>query len=603
MTNAERQLRVGQFSAYYGDRTDTIGPLLDAGVDVLTGDYLAELTMLVLRKNQLRGGVGFAAGFVPQLRADLKRIAEQGVKVITNAGGLAPEECAQAIRDAAAELGLELKVAAITGDNLIDELPRLAAEGEKFLNLDDGRALQLSGANVLTANAYLGAWPIVEALRSGADIVIAPRVTDASLVIGPAAWFFDWRPTDYGRLAGALWAGHAIECGGQITGGNFSLFHRYGDLGQPGMPIAEIADDGSFVVTKAEGSGGLVNVDTVTAQLLYEVGAAAYRNPDVTADLSSVAFAQVGPDRVQVTGARGYAPGRFTKLSLGYEGGFRNTITVGITGAHVAEKVEWLRREVIKAVGAPETFGQFRWSVIGPLDSNTGTFEDATAWVLITVRDEDPRKVGRKGFSSPITQLGVSNIPGFYLSQPPQKERLVGVQWPCLVPKDAIRPAVSLGGDADPVAVTWDETTLADAEFVAAEEARTSSPGIVTGDPTTRTLFGDVFGTRSGDKAGTANLGVWSANAEQHDWLRDFLTIDKLRDLFPQLAGLTIERHVLSNIHALNFQLFGYLEEGVASCTRVDPQAKGVGEFLGSRYVDIPTRLLTDIDGAAARTT
>lgn len=594
MNGAKQSLRVGQFSAFYGDRADTIGALIDDGVDVITGDYLAELTMLVLHKNQVRGGVGYAAGFLSQLRGELVRLAEAGIKVVTNAGGLEPEECAAAVRSLCRELDVPLRVAAITGDNIVADLPKLADDGEKLLHLDDGRALQLDGAPVLTANAYLGAWPIVEALRNGADIVICPRVTDASLVMGPAAWHFGWGPADYDQLAGGLWAGHAIECGAQVTGGNFSLFHEYEDLGLPGMPIAEIYADGSFVVTKTSESGGVVDVAAVTAQLLYEVGGAAYGNPDVTADLSSVTLREVGPDRVEVSGARGYAPGDFLKLSLGYEGGYRNTIVIGLTGSHIQQKAEWLHREVIKAIGDPSTFEQFRWSMIGPKDSHTGSPEEATAWIVITVRDRDRDRVGRAAFADPITQLAVSNIPGFYLFTPPQKERLYGVQWPCLIAKTAISAKVAVDGEA-PVPVPWPNLpTGAGTDFVALEDSRERISGIREGEPTERVLFGDVFGTRSGDKAGIANLGVWARTVEQHDWLRDFLTIDKLRELFPDLQPLRIERHVLSNILALNFQLFGYLEEGVASCTRLDPQAKGVGEFLGSRLIDVPSRLFVD---------
>jgi hypothetical protein len=597
MLDHREPIRIGQFSAYYGDRFDAMSELVESGVNVLAGDYLAELTMLVLKKNKMRGGPGYAAGFVEQLRKPLRSIAERGIKVITNAGGLEPQECAQAVRDLCEEVGVNLTVVAILGDDLIEHVPRLMAEGERFVNIDNGIALESAGVKLLTANAYLGAWPIVEALKQGGDIVICPRVTDASLVMAPAAWYFDWKPTDFDRLAGALWAGHAIECGSQVTGGNFSLFAEHGDLGLPGMPIAEIGPNGDSVITKSSDSGGIVNVDTVKAQLLYEVGGADYHNPDVIADLSSIEIREIAPNRVAIEGARGFAPTSYLKVSLGYEGGYRNTVTVGITGGNTELKANWLKHQVSKAVGAPETFDQFRWSMIGPRSISQGSFEESTAWLVITARDRSRERVSRANFSDPITQLGVSNIPGFYMSSPPQRERLVGVQWPCLIAKRHITPIVVFP-DGTQTLSNWYEVGDLEAEsvpFISAEDLREPTRLHALdegGEPKSQTLFGSIFGTRSGDKAGVANVGVWARTDKQFEWLVQFLDSDRFRELYPEIGDMRIVRHVFSNLYALNFQLYGYLEDGVASCTRIDPQAKGVGEFIGSRIIDVPSRLL-----------
>ena len=584
---ANPPLRVGQFSAYHGDRPNAIGELLDTGVDVLTGDYLAELTMLVLRKNQLRGGAGYAAAFVDQLEPHLPRIAEGGVKVVTNAGGLDPERCAQAVRDACARAGVTLTVAAISGDDLREELPAVLGPGATLRNVDTGDELALADHDILTANAYLGAWPIVAALGAGADIVICPRMTDASLVVGPAAWHHGWARDDWDRLAGAVVAGHLIECGGQVSGGNFAFFHAYPDLGLPGMPIAEIDADGACVVTKARGTGGVVNRDTVTAQLLYEVGGPEYLNPDVTVELTSVRLADAGPDRVRVSGTRGRAPNELTKLSLTYEGGYRNTVTVGLTGLHVDEKLAWLRRAVEAAVGAPETFDAFRWTVIGPVTQVDGDQAQTSAWVVITARDADRTKVGRARFADRIIQLGTNNIPGLYFTAPPQRERLFGVQWPCLIDKKHVQPTVRVDG-ADELEIAWDAWEAAGP----APAPRVTDLPAVPGGPTERVPLGTLFGTRSGDKGGVANLGVWAPGAEAFAWLRDTLTTERLVELVPEAAGLRVERHEFANLNALNFLLVGYLEEGVSSCTRIDPQAKGLGEYLASRTLDVPSVLL-----------
>ncbi|MEU7812864.1 acyclic terpene utilization AtuA family protein [Pseudonocardia sp. NPDC049154] len=576
---------MGQFSAYHGDRPDGMGELLDSGVDVLTGDYLAELTMLVLRKNQLRGGQGYAAAFVEQLERYLPRIAEGGVKVVTNAGGLDPEGCATAVREACARAGVDLGVAAVTGDDLREDLGALLGADATLRNVDTGDDLVLADHEILTANAYLGAWPIVAALQAGADIVVCPRMTDASLIVGPAAWRFGWARDDWDRLAGGVVAGHLIECCGQVTGGNFALFDEYPDLGLPGMPIAVIAEDGGCVVTKAAGTGGVVDTNTVTAQLLYEVGGREYLNPDVTVDLASIHIADAGTDRVAVFGTRGRAPNELTKLSLTYEGGYRNSITVGLTGRHVAEKLAWLQRAVERAVGAPEEFDAFRWTVVGPVAEVGGDQSQASAWVVITARDADRAKVGRKGFADRIVQLGTNNVPGFYLTTPPQKERLYGVQWPCLVEKKHIQPRVVVDGEVLEVAWEgWEPGTPP-------EPVAVSLPAVPTG-ATVEVPLGELVGTRSGDKGGVANLGVWARTPEVHAWLRSELTAERLAELVPEADGLRIVRHELPNLAALNFLLIGYLEEGVSSCTRIDPQAKGLGEYLASKVVEVPAALV-----------
>ncbi|GAA2901169.1 DUF1446 domain-containing protein [Pseudonocardia halophobica] len=584
---ANQPLRVGQFSAYHGDRPDGMVELLDHGVDVLTGDYLAELTMLVLRKNQFRGGLGYAAAFVEQLEPNLPRIAAEGVKVVTNAGGLDPLACADAVRGACERAGVRLRVAAITGDDLRAGLGALLGPGAMLANVDTGESLAIEGEEVLTANAYLGAWPVVEALAAGADIVVCPRTTDASLVVGAAAWHHDWGHEDWDALAGGVVAGHLIECCAQVTGGNFAFFHEHADLGLPGMPVAEVAADGTCVVTKAAGTGGLVTVDTVSAQLLYEIGGPEYLNPDVVVDLSRIGLAEAGPDRVRVEGARGRAPDGRTKLSLTYEGGFRNSLTVGLTGLHLAEKLTWLRRAVERVVGAPETFEDFRWTVVGPAREIDGDQAEESAWVVISARDGDRAKVDRAHFADRIVQLGTSNVPGFYLTTPPQKERLFGVQWPCLIDKKHVQTLVHLD-DATSFEVGWAPWTE---DGVGAPAAPVDLPP-VPGGPTARVPLGSLVGTRSGDKGGIANLGAWARSDEAYSWLRAELTVDRLRELVPEARELKVTRHELPSVRALNFLLVGYLDRGVSSCLRIDPQAKGLGEYLAARLVDVPQVLL-----------
>jgi acyclic terpene utilization AtuA family protein len=586
-------LRTGQFSAFFGDREDGFGQLIRTGVDVLVGDYLAELTMLVLKKNQLRGRPGYATTFPRQIGPYLPDIASAGIKVVTNAGGLDPLRCAEDLRALIREQGLDLTVAAIVGDDILDRLQELQRTGVPFANVDTGEKLALDLHTVLNANGYLGAWPIARALSEGADIVVCPRVTDASLIMGPAIWHFGWREDDWGPLAGSLAAGHVIECGAQATGGQFSMFDEFPDLGLPGMPIATIRDDGSFVVTKAADTGGVVTVDTVKAQLLYEIGSPLYHNPDVIADFSSMTVEQIGPDAVLVGATAGRPPTDSLKVSLAFEGGFRNSATVGITGGRVEQKLAWLQRQVHAAVGPAESFDGCRWTVIGPVATeDPATYEASTALATIAVKDRDATKVGRQNFANRITQIGVSNIPGFYLMSPPSGEQMFGVYWPTLVPKSAFQAEV-VTGDGRRIAVPW---------FIPDEGPATAvtavSPAVATGfaasagDELVTVPLRQLVGTRSGDKGGNANLGVWGHDERAYAWLETYLTVERFAALLPEVAGLHVERYELANLLALNFVIYGFLDDGVASCLRIDAQAKGMGEYLGSHLVEVPRSLL-----------
>jgi hypothetical protein len=585
-----RGVRIGNFSGFYGDKFDSITELLDAGVDYLTGDYLAELTMLILRKNQLAGRPAYAAGFINQLRPVLLRIAEQGVKVVCNAGGLDPVGCAEAIRGLCSELGVPLKVAAISGDNVLDKLPRLIDESSDFLkNLDTGARFEVSSDEVLAANAYLGAWPIVRALERGADIVICPRVTDASLVMGPAAHHFNWSPDDYDQLAGALWAGHVIECGAQVTGGNYSFFHEAPPLGIPPMPVAEIFEDGSSIITKALADTGIVSTDTVTAQLLYEVSGPLYHNPDVVGDLRTVQLTQIGDNTVRLSGAIGYAPPSTAKLSVCFEGGYRNTMMIGLTGIHLEEKIEWLRAQVDQVLTHSDEFDGYRWTVVGPRDQTSGKIEDATALAIITARSPNAEAVSRRAFSGAITQLGVSSIPGCYFVGPPQAEKSASVQWPALIDKAQIRAVVHMPGmDDEPV--DWptvsNDQPIQPIDVVEPRVCDMPADMVQVG-------LGAIFGTRSGDKAGLANVGIWARDDESYDWLLTYLSTERFRELVPEAAEMRIDRHEMTGVRGVNFVIHAFLEQGTASSTLVDSQAKGLGEFVGSRIIPVPSSIVS----------
>ncbi|MFE3058899.1 acyclic terpene utilization AtuA family protein [Nocardia sp. NPDC059239] len=560
-------IRIGNCSGFYGDRLSAMREMLEGGqLDVLTGDYLAELTMLILGRDRMKdANLGYAKTFVKQLEGSLGLALESGVKIVANAGGLNPAGLAQRVREVAEKLGLAPKVAYVTGDDLL------------------ARAGELGLGAPLTANAYLGAWGIAECLTAGADIVVTGRVTDASVVVGPAAAHFGWGRTDYDALAGAVVAGHVIECSTQATGGNFAFFTEIADLGRPGFPIAEVRRDGSSVITKHAGTGGAVTVDTVKAQLMYEIQSARYAGPDVTTRLDTIRVSQDGPDRVLISGVTGEAPPPQTKVSTNTIGGFRNEMEFILTGLDIEAKAELAQRQLESWL--PARPAELEWTLARLDRPDADTEEQASALLRCVVRDPDPNKVGR-AFSSVAVELALASFPGFSLTAPPGNGGPYGVFTPGYVDSKEI-PHTAVLADGTEVAIAPAGETL---ELAAVTEPEL--PQALPAGATTRAPLGAIALARSGDKGGNANIGVWVRTEEQWRWLVHTLTVDELRRLLPETAALPVTRHVLPNLRALNFIVEGLLGEGVAYQARFDPQAKGLGEWLRARYLDIPAELL-----------
>ncbi|AXK78075.1 DUF1446 domain-containing protein [Mycolicibacterium neoaurum] len=562
---ASQAVRIGNCSGFYGDRMSAMGEMLAGGdLDYLTGDYLAELTMLILARDRARNAdLGYAKTFLRQLENNLGLAMDRGVKIVANAGGLNPAGLAAAVRELADRLGLTVDVAHVEGDDLV------------------ARADELGFGSPLSANAYLGAWGIVECLNAGADIVVTGRVTDASVIVGPAAAHFGWSPTDYDALAGAVAAGHIIECGTQATGGNYAFFPP--DLDHPGFPIAEIGADGSSIITKHPGTGGLVDTGTVTAQLLYEITGARYANPDVTLRMDSVTLQQDGPDRVRVSGVRGEAPPPTLKVSLNSLGGFRNATTFVLTGLDIEAKAALVRRQLEGALTTRPA--ELEWTLARTDHADADTEETASALLHCVVRDPDPAVVGRK-FSSAGVELALASYPGFTATAPPGDGQVYGLFTPGYVEAGAV-PHIAVHADGTRVDIAPAAETR---ELTPVQQPGLPDPPAE--GPTVRTPLGRIAGARSGDKGGSANVGVWVRTDEAWAWLAHFLTVDALRELLPETYALPVTRHLLPNLRAVNFVIEDILGRGVAYQARFDPQAKGLGEWLRSRYVDIPERLL-----------
>jgi Acyclic terpene utilisation family protein AtuA len=568
-----RPIRIANCSGFFGDRLSAAREMVEGGdIDVLTGDWLAELTMLILHKQRARNSeVGYASTFLTQMEQVLAPCIERGIKIVSNAGGLSPAGCAERVRQIAARLGIEVSVAHIEGDDLLARVDDLRSQ---LTNLDTGEPLT---ATPVTANAYLGGWGVAAALHSGADVVICPRITDASLVVGPAAWWWNWRRDQRDALAGAVVAGHIIECGAQATGGNYSFFDEIPDLSSPpGFPLAEIDHDGSSIITKHAGTGGLVSVGTVTAQLLYEIGGRHYLNPDVVADFATIHLDDDGPDRVRVHGVRGLPAPPTTKVAINYDGGHRNRMTFVLTGLHQAEKAKWAESALFARLGGKDRFDEVDVTFTAAPSDAAGQ-EASSGRLHVTVKSSDERVVGR-AFSSAVVELALANYPGFFVSSQPTEAQPFGVYWPALVANDEVHQEVVLADGSRQAIEGAPMGTSAPSPPPATPVERVAPSGPQPGQP-----LGEWFGARSGDKGGNANLGIWAGDAAGYAWLVENLTADTIPTLIPEASGLTVHRYELPNLLALNFVIVGYLGEGVASSTAFDPQAKGLGEYLRSR--------------------
>ncbi|MEL7157519.1 MAG: acyclic terpene utilization AtuA family protein, partial [Actinomycetota bacterium] len=414
MSATERDpIRIANCSGFYGDRVAAAAEMVEGGpIDALTGDWLAELTMLILSRTQAkRPGGGYARTFVTQMEQVMGTCLDRGIKVVSNAGGLDPDGCAEAVAEVADKLGLAPTIAYVSGDNLLPRLGELDAAGHTLRHFETGEPVT-DVERFITANAYLGCWGIVEALEQGADIVVTGRVTDAAVVCGPAAWHHGWARDDWDALAGAVVAGHIIECGAQTTGGNYSFFTEIDDMTRAGFPWAEVAADGSSVIGKHDGTGGAVSIGTVTSQLLYEIGSPAYLGPDVTSRFDTIELSDVGPDRIRVHGTKGEPPPSTLKVAMNEIGGYRNDIGIALTGLDIEAKADLVSAAFW--ANCPYDRDDFAWvteRIVRTEHEDPTSNEAAVSLWRLTVKDPDERKVGR-AFSNALTETGLASRAG-----------------------------------------------------------------------------------------------------------------------------------------------------------------------------------------------
>lgn len=590
MSAIKQPLRIANCSGFFGDRLAAAREMIDGGpIDVLTGDWLAELTMGVLAKQIAADPkAGFARTFLTQLEDVLGDCLDRGIKIVSNAGGLNPHGLGAEVRALAARLGRQVRVAVIDGDNATALFTGQLAEGWAAPHLDSGNGFNSLGSTPLVANAYLGGWAIAEALSADADVVITGRVTDAAIILGPAAWHFGWARDDWDALAGAVAAGHVIECGAQATGGNFSFFNELDGLVRAGFPIAEIHSDGSSVITKHPGTGGAVTVETVTAQLLYEIDGPRYLNPDVVTRLDTIRLEQIGPDRVRLCGVRGEPAPTTVKVGVISAGGWRNSMTFVLTGTRIEAKAQLAQAALWAAIeGGEQAFASVTVRLMCANRPDPASISEAVALLTITVTDADRRRVA--AFSRAAIETGLASYPGLYFTTPPGPASEFTVFWPTLMPAERFSQRVTLGERSwNVTASTNHQAGEAIGMPLLPEEWLEQGNG-------RRDELGKLFGTRSGDKAGNATLGIWARDADSHRWLRSWWTDRRVRELIPEAADCQLRFWELPLLRACGVTIVGLLGHGVAANPALDSQAKGLGEYLRARHIDIPVSLLGEV--------
>jgi hypothetical protein len=587
-------LRIGGASGFWGDSSVGAPQLVNSGlIDVLVFDYLAETTMAILASAQRKNpDAGYATDFVDAaMRQVLPEVVKRGIKVVSNAGGINPKACARALAKLADELGVQVRIAVVEGDDVREALPalRAAAPGGQLTDLVGGAPVP---AQLLSANAYLGAQPVAFALGAGADVVITGRCVDSAVTLGPLIHHFGWSMEDYDRLAGGSLAGHIIECGCQATGGLFTDWDTVPDWAHIGYPIVEVEADGSFTIGKVPGTGGLVSPATVGEQLLYEIGdPGAYLLPDVACDFRQVTMVQAGEQRVRVSGARGSAPPATLKVSATAMAGWRvdaNVVIVGIdavakarrTGEALVERI----REMVIARGWGD-FSATRIEVIGA-ESLYGPRAVAPTLreVMLRLAVRHPRKEALELFAREKAAPGTSWSPGTTGpggGRPGVSPLIV----PCafLVPREAVHPVVQLGEQ------------LVIPVPLAAPPAPTPAP--VLPDPVPWTMPAGATRTvpliklawgRSGDKGDLSNVGLIARRPEWLPLLWAQVTPEAVRGWLGHLVKGRIDRYHLPGLHAMNLVMHQALEGGGPASMRLDPLGKGMAQMLLELPVEVP---------------
>ncbi|MBC5762833.1 acyclic terpene utilization AtuA family protein [Ramlibacter albus] len=586
-------LRIGCASGFWGDSEFAAAQLVERGeIDVLVFDYLAEITMSLLTRAKAKDPtLGYAPDFVGTIKPLMKQLKSRGIRVIANAGGVNPSACRDALVAAAQAEGVDLKIAAVLGDDLMPLVEQLKAAGVKEM---------FSGApfpsRVMSANAYLGAFPIAAALAAGADIVVTGRCVDSAVTLAPLIANFGWTADDLDQLAQGSLAGHLIECGTQASGGNYTDWESVPGWDDMGFPIAECRADGSFVITKPAGTGGLVAPSTVGEQMLYEIGdPRAYILPDVVCDFTAVTLAQAGTDRVEVRGARGRPPTDHAKVSVTHADGFRAMSLFMIGGIDAGPKAHRVGAAMLARLR--RKFAERDWpdfteasvEAIGAEDTYGPRARSNAREVMLKVGVRHPLKDALELFSREVAPMALMSAPaitGFTGGRP--KVQPVVRLFSCLVPKSRLAVSIDMGAQivaAPPLGgVPFDSAALRDVggPLPDANAFARGSRDV----PLAQLAWG-----RSGDKGDSANIGIIARRPAYLPFIRAAITEQAVARWFAHLARGAVRRYDLPGIHAINFTLQEALGGGGIASVRMDSQGKAYAQMLLDHPVTIPADL------------
>lgn len=588
-TTPGRTIRIGGASGFWGDSSVGAPQLVsERNLDFLVFDYLAELTMSLLAAARAKDPqMGYATDFVAvTMKSVLRDVVAKGIRVISNAGGVNPQACARALEALAAEQGVPLKIAVVTGDDVLPLLPQLREQGVR--ELQTGAPLP---ERLLTANAYLGALPIRAALDAGADVVITGRCVDSAVTLGALMHSFGWGADDHDRLAQGSLAGHIIECGCQATGGLHTDWESVPDWAGIGYPVIECQADGSFVVTKPEGTGGLVNPAVVAEQVLYEIGdPRRYLLPDVTCDFTQVRLEPLGTHRVGVTGARGLPPGPAYKVSATYMDGWRCTAQLTVIGIDAARKAQRTGEAILERMRA--LLAQRRWlpftrtriEVLGSEQASFGP-QARTAGVreaVLQVAVMHLQKEALELFAREIAPAGTSWAPGTTGASGRPSPSPAIRQFAFLVEKSRLAPQVHLGDAVLPVAVPARQSPVPPPDPTPTVEAQMPAGDLV------EVPLVELAWARSGDKGDHSNIGIIARRPEWLPWLRAQLTEERVKEWLSHLVAGQVTRFDLPGLHAMNFVCTEALDGGGMASLRNDPLGKGMAQVLLAMPVRAP---------------
>ena len=602
---------IANCGGFWGDDPTAARRQVEGGpVDYLVMDYLAEVTMAILQKQrQRKPEAGYATDFLTQLRDVLPACVERGIKVISNAGGVNPLACKAAVEKLAGELGIgdRVRVGVVLGDDIYERLDDLIASGETLNNMETGRPLTDERANVLSANVYLGAAPVVKALELGANVVITGRVTDTGVTLAPMIHEFGWAQDDWNRLAAGIVAGHIIECGTQCTGGNFTDWQKVKSFSNLGYPLVEATADGTFAVTKHPGTGGIVSVHSISEQLLYEMGAPQYLAPDCIARFDSIRLTQDGPDRVKVSGIVGEPPPDKLKVSVSFSHGYRAFGRLVVTGPDTLAKAEKVAQLVWESAGGTDlyedTATQFlAWNATHPPLTDS---EPSEIMVQLAVRDSDANKINNR-FGVQVVPRVLGSVPGITVLADqgrPRASDVVGY-WPALIDRSSVPMRVVVGEDELDVPyllsgghppAPGDLTSAAPAGAAFSPEPPPSRPG-GDGGATTKVPLGRLCLARSGDKGDTSNVGVIARSEAVYGWMVENLTAAFVKERFAGVCKGEVERHEVPNLLACNFLLHESLGGGGTMSLILDAQGKTYAQYLLAAEVEVDASLLDGVE-------